>query len=57
MMLSPIVGYRLYCCDQGVIRASVDFEGEISILFVRSHCSNVLMYFCRLVAGVCGFGC
>ena len=56
-MLSLIVGYRLYCCDQGVIRASVDFEGDISILFVKSHCSNVLIYFCRLVAGVCGFGC
>ena len=52
MLLSVIMGCRLSCAGQGVIRVNVDIEREIFIIFVRSPCFDVLMYSCRWVAAM-----
>ena len=56
-MLSVIVGCKLYCWAQSVVRVSMDFERETFILFERSQSSCGLIYSCRWVAAVCGSGC
>ena len=47
VLLCVIGGCASYSWDQGVIRVSVDFQGQNFIRFERSHCSSMLMYSCK----------